>query len=130
MKVFVVSLALLLLFVSMFAFSSDMETYVRLQERLKQLAEDCACGCALCLDRYAFAEGVISFDEKGAGEYMECMTEEGAGSLGAKNCRIDWTLEWDGASCTAALTASFDDVFRLPYLTATSASRSSTYEWK
>ena len=50
MKVFLVFLALVIVFTGALAFASDSQRFVLLQKRLKVLAEECAEAAALCID--------------------------------------------------------------------------------
>ena len=50
MKVFLVFLALVIVFTGALAFASDSLRFVLLQKRLKVLAEECAEAAALCID--------------------------------------------------------------------------------
>ena len=147
MKTFIVFMAFVLIFVSFMCYFSDMSDYIRLQGRLKVLAEDCAAGAALLTDDDLYSRGYLVIDQTAAQELVQTMLEETCRSsvffsgctLTAELVIYDDEKGWFGCSrygiepgipCAAAtVTCSGRDLFRLPFITRTSCSRTATYSW-
>ncbi len=132
MKVFIVFLALVMVFSAALIFSSDISEYVRLQKRLKVLAEDCAEAAALCVDKEASeASGTLVIDiarGRAAAEEL-CKKAAGTGAFG-KNADISVKISPYGRfGVRAELVFSGRDLFRSVFLRRSSFSRSAAYEW-
>ncbi len=135
MKTFLVFLGLCLLFVSMIVYSTDMQNYAQLQNHMKALAEECAAGGALSLDPEAYAAGEWRIDEEAAADYADLTvrlvklanTPLNNGTLSA-SVRL---LSPSSIEATVVYTANEGyDIFRLPFLSVTTATRRAVYEWK
>ncbi len=135
MRTFIVSLSVLLLFSSFVIYGSDMNSYMQLQRELKAAAEECAGGGALMLDDRSFAEGRIMIDEQAAQAYAERVLQStyitcpplkhGSLSVSAR------LLSDDSIEMTVTYTADEGyDLFRLPFLTRTTVTRSAAYAWE
>ena len=132
MKVFMVFLALVLVFSAALVFSSDISEYVRLQKRLKVLAEDCAEAAALCVDKKASeASGALVIDlarGRAAAEEL-CRKTASSGAFG-KDARISVKISpYGSCGVRAELVFSGRDLFRPAFLRLDSFSRSAAYEW-
>ena len=148
MKVFIVSLAMLLVFVSFLAFSADMDRYVQMQEHLKALAEDCAAGCALFTDEEAYSEGVMVIDSADAraytafliGKAQKSMPPLANGAIEASVRIFDDRKGYEGITeyglvsgipgSAVTLTYTGEDIFRLPFITVTDIRRTAAYQWE
>ena len=148
MKTFIVFLALVLVFVSFLAFTSDMDRYVKLQDHLKILAEDCACGSSLFSDEREFAAGRLVIDQSDAEGYVaflirkaqECMPPLAEGRISAKLTIYDDEKGYDGAAAygfspgrpgaVVTLTYTGPDMFRLPFFSVTKVTRTAVYRWE
>ncbi len=135
MKTFIVFLALLLLFVSMIVYSTDMQNYVQLQSHLKSIAEECAAGGALELDPAAYAQGEMSIDVDAASEYADLVIR----SVNVANSPLNngdlevsvRLLSPSAIEATVVYTAGEGyDIFRMPFLSVRRAERRAVYEWK
>lgn len=148
MKTFIVFLALILVFVSFLAFTCDMDKYVKLQDHLKVLAEDCACGSSLFTDEGEYAAGRLVINQKDAEEYVafligkaqECMPPLANGRISAKMTIYDDEKGYDGAAAygfspgrpgaVVTLTYTGPDMFRLPFFSVSTATRTAVYRWE
>lgn len=148
MKAFIIFLALMILFTSFLSYTSDLERYVKLQNHLKALAEDCACGSSLFADENEYAEGRLVIDEKSALNYTDFLTREAVlnmpplaeGSINAEVKIYDDAKGYDGAAVygfksglpgtVVTLTYTGPDMFRLPFLTLTEVTRTAVYQWE
>ena len=137
-----------MVFVSFLAFTADMDKYVKLQDHLKILAEDCACGSSLFSDEREFAAGRLVINQADAEKYMafligkaqECMPPLADGSISAKLNIYDDEKGYDGAAAygfspgrpgaVVTLTYNGPDMFRLPFFSVTSVSRTAVYRWE
>ena len=132
MKVFIVFLALVMVFSAALIFSSDIAEYVRLQKRLKVLAEDCAETAALCIDKEASeASGslVIDFSRGRRAAEDLCKKAENCGEY-SKNAHISVKISPYGRlGVRAELVFTGRDLFRLEFLHLETFSRSAAYEW-
>lgn len=132
MKVFMVFMAFVVVFSAALVFSSDAAEYVRLQKKLKVLAEDCAEAAALCVDKEASeAAGVLVIDlarGRTAAESL-CKKAVSSGAFG-KNAEISVKISPYGSlGVRAELVFSGRDLFRLAFLRLDRFSRSAAYEW-
>lgn len=59
MKIFIVFLAILILNISFLTYQGDMGRYLRMQNTVKAIAEECGAGAALFFDTPQFAEGYL-----------------------------------------------------------------------
>jgi len=141
-----VFLAMLIVCLSFACYSSDMDAYVRLQDRLKLLAEDCAAGAALAVDAEAYSRGLLVIDETGARRVCELLLEKASGvpmfsggSLSYELRVFDDDKGYSGCAGygfapglpAAVVTLRFDcgDLFRLQFLELRSAVRTASYQW-
>ena len=141
-------LAMLLLFVSFLAFSSDMDNYVKLQAHLKALAEECACGSSLFTEEAEYAEGRVVIDESAAESYIGFMLRQAersmpqfsGASLSAEFTFYDDVKGYDGAldyglavgrpGAVVTITYTGKDLFRLPFFTLKTLERTAAYQWE
>ena len=133
MKVFIVFLALIVLFSGIFSFRTDMDRYMLLQRRLKVLAEDCAEAAAMCIDtRRSKEEGRMIIDlgkgQLAAEKLIESSALMDAFAFGG--ARLQVLISPEGASGVRAdVSWQGPDLFRLSFITKKAASRSAAYEW-
>ncbi len=59
MKIFIVFLAILILNISFLTFQGDMGRYLRTQNTVKAIAEECGAGAALFFEASEFADGYL-----------------------------------------------------------------------
>lgn len=148
MKTFIVFLALILVFTSFLCYTSDLDRYVKLQNHLKALAEDCACGSSLFADENEYSEGRLVIDESSALRYTDFLTREAVrnmppladGHISAKVTIYDDAKGYEGAAAygfksglpgaVVTLTYSGHDMFRLPFLKVTQVTRTAVYQWE
>ena len=148
MKTFIVFLALMLVFTAFLSYTSDMGRYVQLQNHLKALAEDCACGCSLFADEDEYSEGRLVIDEDSAQRYASFITREAVqsmpplakGHVSASVMIYDDAKGYDGSEAygfvsglpgtVVTLTYTGPDMFRLPFLTVTDITRTAVYQWE
>ena len=135
MKVFIVFTALVLVFTMAFVFISDMNSYVQLQLHMKALAEECAAGGALRLDEQAYSEGKIIINITDAQRYAEQIIQTSKISstpLSFGDLSVSVSLVSPDA-ITAEVIYKTDpeyDIFRLPFLSIKTVSRSALYAWE
>ena len=149
MKVFIVFMAMMLVLTSFLAFSADMDRYVKLQGHLKALAEECAAGAALFTDedRYSAGEMVIDYDDAAAYVgFMSDMSVRGGppfwgGEISSSIRIFDDEKGYSGLETfgikkhkpTVVVTLEYTaekDIFRLPFLSEHSLTRTATYQWE
>ena len=148
MKTFIVFLALLLVFTSFLCYTSDMDRYVKLQNHLKALAEDCACGCTLFADENEYSEGRLVIDENSACRYTDFLIREAVrnmppladGKVSADITIYDDAKGYEGAAAqgfrsglpgaVVTLVYTGPDMFRLPFLKVTKVTRTAVYQWE
>ena len=148
MKTFIVFLALLIVFTSFLSYTSDLDRYVKLQNHLKALAEECALGSSLFADEDEYSEGRLVIDEISAQEYTGFLTREAVlimpplekGSLSAEVKIYDDAKGYEGAAeygfisglpgVVVTLTYTGPDMFRLPFLEITEVTRTAVYQWQ
>jgi len=149
MKVFIVFLAMMLVLTSFIAFSADMDRYVRLQAHLKALAEECAAGAALFTDESRYAEGDMVIDYDYAYAYTGFMADMSiagdppfrGGEIRPEIIIFDDEKGYSGIEAyglrkrkpTVVVTLEYvspRDIFRLPFLTEYTVTRTATYQWE
>ena len=131
MKTFIVFLALLLVLVSFLIWSSDLDRYMELQNCLKALAEECACGASLFTDRAAYAAGELKIDEKAARDYVSFIIENAESKAPLTGMDISASLSFTGDGTEVTLRCvSLSDLFRLPFLSLYEIERSAGYAWQ
>jgi hypothetical protein len=147
MKTLLVFLGMLLICAAFVFYQGDMGRYVRAQTALKALAEECAAGAALYFDEEAYAEGRMIFNEEEARAYIAHMLAttgvpapdaKAAGPIAATVSFYDDRGSYGervGAfgvinhpSVVVRLRVATEDIFRLPFLTATAIERETVYE--
>lgn len=141
MKVFIVSMAMVIMGVSALVFSADMSAYDRLDRGLEAITESCAACGALSFDELENAQdGSIVFDEA---YVMDCMKDFLRSASFSMPCFLGGRLYidedslhsfCDDVSETKSVTVtvvyrSDRDMFRLPFLSCRRISHSSCYEW-
>ena len=124
MKIFIVFLALVLVFSMFLSYVQDMNVYMQVQRHLKTLSEDCAEAGALTIDRYAAG---IDREEavKAAGEILSSSALFPPGTVDLEQAEV--TAGGRGFCVTLRYERAF---FRLPYIDITSVSRTSEYVWE
>ena len=128
MKTFIVFLALLLVLSAAFVYHSDSRHYMDLQNDLKTLAEECADGGAMCLDKASLDQGVLCIDPAAAQAFCEFLCGK-ASPEGKVTAASD--VAPDGRSLSVTLVWTGDPVFHLPFLNPCSTiTRSACYSWE
>ena len=148
MKVFLVFLAMLLLYMSFMCQWSDMDRYARAQRALKELAEEIACGAALLLDEDSYSGGLLCIDKWAADHLAFDLLQrasvappfEAPGVLSARIEIFDDESGYEEAGergllpgCPAVsveLTYSGREMFRLPFIIVTCMQRTAVYQWE
>jgi hypothetical protein len=134
MKVFIVFLGIFLINVSFLSYQGDMGRYVRCQAFLKAVAEESAAGAALYYDEAAYSEGQLRFYSAEGLKYIEYIIEESQKEMplpAGSAITYEAVFQDEGAevpSVTVELTASTEDLFRLPFLEVTEIKRAAKYE--
>ena len=125
MKVFIVFLALLMVFSMFLVYRQDMIRYMQVQKLLKFLAEDAAEAGALCIDvKDRKIDGIKAVDA--AEEIIAASSLFPEGSV-----RItSWNITRDGLGFYLALEYSSEDLFRSVFTDIRTVSRSSEYAWE
>ena len=131
MKVFVVFLAIMIIFCGLFIFESDMSRYMRLQKDLKLLAEDCAEAAALCIDEVRSSrtgKPVIDLDK---GRKAALRLLDSSALLKPYGGKAEVTVSPEGdLRVSAEIKWNGPDIFRLSFIEVCSAHRKAAYEWK
>ena len=135
MKVFIVFTALVLVFAAAFVYVSDMNSYVQLQRHMKALAEECSAGGALLFTEEAYSDGEIIISQPDAQRFAEQIIQTSKISstpLSFGNLSVSAELvSPDAIKATVFYTADPGrDIFRLPFLSVTTVSRSALYAWE
>jgi len=132
MKVFLVFLALAVVFSGLLIFSSDMREYMILQSRLKILAEDCAHAAALCIDEAASAaSGSVQIDIERGQAAAERLLESSDLLDAFGSAEVSIRIRFESPGCVRAeLNWRGRDMFRLAYIEKKEAARSAAYEWR
>ena len=124
MKVFIVFLALVLVFSMYLVYLQDMNSYIQDQKLLKMLAEDCAEAGALTID-----ERTERIDKsqaiKAASEILRSSRIFPKGSIAISSCRVTE----DGRGFEVELTYKVV-FFRLPFIEVSEMRRVSEYVWE
>ena len=134
MKVFIVFLGIFLVDVSFLSYQGDMGRYVRCQAFLKAVAEECAAGAALYYDQDAYSEGHLRFYTREGRKYIEYILEESKQEMPLPHGSVivyEAVFQDEGVeipSVTVKLTATTEDLFRLPFLEVTEIKRAAKYE--
>ena len=76
MKIFIVFLAFVILWTACLTFQTDFNAMLLLQRQAKNLAEDCAAGSAMMLDRRELASGNITFNQLSTKSYNSFMLRQ------------------------------------------------------
>jgi len=133
MKIFMVFVALLLVFTVSFTFAADINRYSEMQKSLKYMAEECACGAALMTDAQMASYGYIEIDEEAAEKYCTdiCNTlaqRQSCFSGGTVSIsKVTIGKQYAAVGLTYTQSAS---IFRLPWLDVKSLSREAEYIWE
>lgn len=149
MKVFMVTMALIVVSFGMFVFRTDMDRYILLQNRLKSIAEECAEAAAMCIDTARSAEsGYIVIDFSRAQKAAETVLERtglmldfassgrtkpydsGSGPEVNVQDLVTVDVSPEGSSGVRAVVSwTGPDIFRLLFINKKAARRSAAYEW-
>ncbi|MBQ2058169.1 MAG: hypothetical protein II488_00185 [Firmicutes bacterium] len=146
MKVFVVFLALLTVLLSFVAYAADLDAYVKMQARLKYLAEDCAAAAALSLDPEAYSRGFTVIDRRAAEDVsdlllMKAMRTPAFGDSVLSSVMVIFDDEKGYSGCAEyglaegipsvvfTVTRTGNDLFRLPFAELREFSRTAAYQW-
>jgi len=155
MKVFIVFCGLLIINVGFLSYQGDMNRYVQCQEYLKAVAEECASGASLYYDEASYSEGKFQFRYEEGEKYIGYIISESSenrplpdgSAISYQVSFQDDNLGYDGDSfdkfegdkletedrkgiptVTVSVTASTEDLFRLPFLEVTEIQRIARYE--
>ncbi len=147
MKTLILFMAFMLLFTGFLVYRDDMELYMRMQDSLKRLAEDCAAGGSLATDRDRYALGKLCIDSRSAQDISAVLIAKAREKSMFSRGRIDSSMVifdddkgYDGIesfglsagrpAVAVTLTYSGPDIFRLPFLKAASFTRTAVYQWE
>ena len=125
MKVFIVFLALIVIFSMFLSYLQDTDRYMQYQKLLKMLSEDCAEAGALTIDPKT---GVISGGRafEAASEILESSSLFPRGSVSVESASVTC----GGKGFEVCLIYSGEDLFRLPFINITEIRRASEYVWE
>ena len=146
MKVFVVFLALMTVMLSFAAYAADLDAYVKMQTRLKYLAEDCAAAAALSVDPESYSLGLTVIDRRRAEDVSDLLLEKamstpvfGEAMLASEMIIFDDEKGYSGCeayglvpgvpSVVFTVTREGGDLFRLPFSELRVFSRTAAYQW-
>ncbi|HHU18024.1 MAG TPA: hypothetical protein GXZ70_07435 [Clostridiales bacterium] len=140
MKVFIIFLAILIINTSFLSYQGDMGCYIRCQNFLKAVAEECAAGAALYYDEAAYAEGLFQFSYEEGYKYIDFIINNSKNKMPLpKECTLSYEvlfeddiLGYESDNCipsvTVIITAVTDDLFDLPFIEVTKVQRAAKYE--
>lgn len=140
MKVFLLFLALLLVFTAFFIYEGDFGNYLRLSGYLKHIAEEASLAATLYFDEQIYGQGMYVLSEKEGRKAVEYIVDEAEKNLsGAREGTLSYELvlhddekgyppgeSFPSAEVTVTYTCA--DLFRLPFLRLTEVKRQSKYE--
>ena len=133
MKIFLTFLALLMVFLTFFAFQTDKERLWALQDALKWGAEEAAAGATLFYDEAAFGQGLAVIAEEQAARWVQWSMDQLEARL---QLQYPGALEYSyrqESGVTARVQVTYrlqKDLFRLPFLSVRQVSQTGTYEVK
>lgn len=131
MKVFIVFLGLLMVNLNFFAYTSDLNRFEKLEQRLKAAAEDCASGAALYYDHDLYGEGLYHIDQRKAQDYIAAQLEAAEKELNKYLiCTLSAQAEFQDRSVVVAVNYQGEDLFRQPFLKKTEVTRIAEYKWE
>ena len=140
MKVFIVFLCVLLISVGFFVYEGDLSNYLRLEEYLKNLAEEAAVAAAMYYDVQSFGQGLYILSETEGLKAVGYLVNEANNALSrVREGFLTYRLElfdaekgFDGRdthpSAKVTVTYTCADLFRLPFQRVTSITRQGKYE--
>ena len=132
MDTFLVVLALVMVFVCAFAFTTDMSLSMHLEKKLKVLAEDCAEAAALCIDENASrAQGKVVVDMAAGQKAAEelCRLSD-IFKLYPQTTALSVRVEQEPSGAVAAeVRWRGRDLFRLAGIKKTQAAQKAAYAW-
>ena len=133
MKIFIVSLGIILAQISGIVFASDLFLYNNAKFQLKVLTEECACGTALNCYSEELEEGAIDYSDPAiAEEYaVTLVSYANSNSPAFKNGTLEivsFTPEDYAVTVELRYTAE-SDYFRLPLISERVISHESRYEF-
>ncbi len=139
MKVFIVFLCVLIVSVGFFVYEGDLSGYLRLEDYLKNLAEEASIAAAMYYDPSKFGQGLYILSETEGLKAVDYLVSEA--NLALSDVRegiLTYELElfdaekgFDGTdthpSAKVTVTYTCADLFRLPFLRVTSVTRQGKY---
>lgn len=140
MKVFIVFLAMLIINTSFLTYHGDMGRYIRCQNFLKAVAEECAAGAALYYDEAAYADGWFQFCYEEGNKYINFIIDKSKNTMPLpEECVLSYEvlfeddrLGYKSGNCvpsvTVLVTAVTEDLFDLPFIQVTKVQRAAKYE--
>ena len=135
MKVFIVSLAIIIMQLSSIIFASDLFRYNNARFRLKLLAEECAAGCAVQYDDDEYENGNIVFRNDAASYASDLISYKSTHDPVFMNGTLrllSFEAKSDTDSPYVAVSLSYTadrDYFRLPIINEHTISHQSKYEF-
>ena len=131
MKVFLVFLALLILFSGALVFAEDSRNFMMLQKRLKVLAEECAEAAAMCIDEEESAlQGKVCIDmRRGQAAAEELLARSGyLKGFGSAELSVS-VSDYGSTGVRAEVVWRGEDLMRLSFIKKQKAARTAAYEW-
>ena len=131
MKVFLVFLALMIVFSGAFVFAEDSLRFVLLQKRLKVLAEECAEAAAMCIDEERSAQdGQVRIDlNRGQAAAQEVLKRTDYLKIfGKAELRVSISA-YGSSGVRAEVVWRGEDLMRLSFIKKQQAARTAAYEW-
>ena len=133
MKIFMVFVALSLVFLCAFSFVADLNNFALMEKSLKTMAEECACGSALMTDSAMASYGYLEIDMQAAKDACGRIVNKLAAAVPAFSRGTISVDSIDVGENYAAVKLSYyqqDDLFRLPFFTKHGFSREAEYRWE
>ena len=131
MKVFLVFLALLILFSGALVFAEDSRNFMMLQKRLKVLAEECAEAAAMYIDEEESAlQGKVCIDmRRGQAAAEELLARSGyLKGFGSAELSVS-VSDYGSTGVRAEVVWRGEDLMRLSFIKKQKAARTAAYEW-
>ncbi len=135
MKVFIVSVGIILMQLTALVFHSDLTAYNNSKYMLKMLAEECAAGSAVNADADAFNEGNIVFGEESRA-YTDGLVAYANAYYPVFRDGTVYVESYDATDSAADLYVAVElcytrdtDYFRLPLINVTQIIHASKYEY-
>ncbi len=135
MKVFIVSIGIILMQLTALVFHSDLTAYNNSKYMLQMLAEECAAGSAVNADADAFNEGNIVFGEESRAYTDELVAYANAyypvfmdGTVYVESYDANYSAADPYVAVELCYTRD-TDYFRLPLINVTQITHASKYEY-